>query len=42
MHLDILYKSVNFLSKYKIERILEDYKKTKELKIREEEERLRI
>jgi superfamily II DNA or RNA helicase len=42
MHLDILYKSVGFLSKHKIERILDDYKRAKDQKQREEEERLRI
>jgi hypothetical protein len=42
MHLDILYKSVQFLSKHKIERILDDYKRAKDQKQREEEERLRI
>jgi len=42
MHLDILYKSVGFLSKHKIERILDDYKRAKDQKQREEEERIRI
>jgi len=42
MHLDILYKSVGFLSKHKIERILDEYKRAKDQKQREEEERLRI
>ena len=42
MHLDILYKSIGFLSKHKIDRILDEYKRAKEQKKREEEERLRL
>jgi len=40
MHLDILYKSVNFLSRERIDSILESYKKNKEKKRREEQERI--
>ena len=40
MHLDILYKSVSFISGEKIMTILEDYKTAKEEKRKEEEDRL--
>jgi hypothetical protein len=40
MHLDILYQTVNFLSQVKIEQMIEKYKKMKELKKKEENERL--
>lgn len=40
MHLDILYKSVSFISKDKILTILEEYKTTKEEKRKEEEDRM--
>lgn len=40
MHLDILYKSVTFISSEKILTILEDYKTAKEEKRKEEEDRL--
>jgi hypothetical protein len=40
MHLDILYKSVVFISRDKILAMLEDYKTAKEEKRKEEEERL--
>ena len=40
MHLDILYKSINFLSKDRIKAKLDEYKKVKELKRKEEEERI--
>jgi len=40
MHLDILYKSVTFISNEKILTILEDYKTAKEEKRKEEEDRL--
>lgn len=40
MHLDILYKSINFLSEEMIAVKIESYKQAKEQKKREEEERL--
>ena len=40
MHLDILYKTVGFLSQQKIEKLIEKYKQSKELKKKEEEERI--
>ena len=40
MHLDILYKSVTFISSEKILTILEDYKTAKEDKRKEEEDRM--
>ena len=40
MHLDILYKSVSFISNDKILTILEEYKTTKEEKRKEEEDRM--
>ena len=40
MHLDILYKSVGFISGDKILAILDDYKTAKEEKRKDEEERL--
>jgi hypothetical protein len=40
MHLDILYKSIPFMRKDKIEVMLGEYKKQKAQKQREEEERL--
>jgi hypothetical protein len=40
MHLDILYKSVSFISSEKILTILEEYKTTKEEKRKEEEDRM--
>jgi len=40
MHLDILYKSVMFLKREKIETMLYDYKQDKIRKQKEEEERL--
>ena len=42
MHLDILYKSVQFLDKQKIEDKIELYKDSKEKKKREEHERLQM
>lgn len=42
MHLDILYKSVQFLDKSKIEDKIELYKDSKEKKKREEQERLQM
>ena len=42
MHLDILYQSVNFVSKDKIKSILSDYKECKLQKQKEEEQRLQI
>ena len=42
MHLDILYKSIPFMKKDKIEVMLTDYKKMKAQKQREEEERLQF
>jgi hypothetical protein len=42
MHLDILYKSISFLSKDKIMTILNDYKLQKAQKLKEEEERQHI
>jgi|DEB0MinimDraft_12_1074336.scaffolds.fasta_scaffold16136_4 hypothetical protein len=39
MHLDILYKSINFLSKDKIQTVLNEYKLQKAQKLKEEEER---
>jgi len=40
MHLDILYKSVHFLKREKIDAMLFEYKQEKMRKQREEEERL--
>lgn len=40
MHLEILYKSITYLSKERITGVLANYKKAKELKRKEEEERL--
>lgn len=40
MHLDILYKSIGFLSEEMIAAKIEQYKQAKEQKKREEEERL--
>lgn len=40
MHLDILFKSVNFISREKIVKILNDYKESKMQKQKEEEERI--
>ena len=40
MHLNILYKSVSFITGDKILTILEEYKKTKEEKRKEEEDRM--
>jgi hypothetical protein len=40
MHLDILYKSVPYISKDKIMKILSNYKETKMQKQKEEEERI--
>ena len=42
MHLDILYKSITFLSEEKIIAKIELYKQAKEQKKREEEERLQM
>ena len=42
MHLDILYKSISYLSRDKIEAVLPDYKLMKEKKRKEEEEKLLI
>ena len=40
MHLDILFKSVNFLCKNKVEAMIDNYKQAKEQKRKEEEERI--
>lgn len=40
MHLNILYKSVTFLNQDRIVNILAEYKKTKDIKRKEEEKRL--
>ncbi len=42
MHLDILFKSINFLSRDRITSILDSYKKNKEKKRREEQERIQM
>lgn len=42
MHLEILYKSIQFLSKDKIQRVLNDYKFQKAQKQKEEEERMQL
>ena len=42
MHLDILYKSIAFLSEEKIIAKIEMYRQAKEQKRREEEERLQM
>ena len=42
MHLDILYKSISFLSQPKIEAMIEKYKQAKEQKRKEEEERIQM
>ena len=42
MHLDILYKSINFLNNHKIDVILQDYKHQKIQKQKEEEERMKM
>jgi len=42
MHLDILYKSIGFLSEDKIAAKIELYKQAKEQKRKEEEERLQM
>jgi hypothetical protein len=42
MHLDILYKSITFLSEEKIIAKIELYRQAKEQKKREEEERLQM
>lgn len=42
MHLDILYKSIGFLSEEKIAAKIEQYKQAKEQKRKEEEERLQM
>jgi len=42
MHLDILYKSINFLNKHKIEVVLQEYKHQKIQKQKEEEERMKM
>ena len=39
MHLDILFKSITFLNKHKIEVMLQDYKQQKIQRQKEEEER---
>jgi len=39
MHLDILFKSISFLNKDKINMMLNDYRDLKQQKQREEEER---
>ena len=42
MHLDILYKSITFLSEEKIMAKIEMYRQAKEQKKREEEERIQM
>lgn len=42
MHLDILYKSIPFMRKEKIDARLEEYVKLKNQKQKEEEERLQM
>lgn len=42
MHLNILYKSVTFLNQDRIVNILAEYKKTKDIKRKEEEKRLQL
>lgn len=42
MHLDILFKSITFLNKHKIEVMLQDYKQQKIQRQKEEEERLQM
>ena len=42
MHLDILYKSIGFLSKETIDSMIEKYKQAKEQKRKEEEERMQM